>query len=253
MKTRDLAILEENRRSWNAMADSWFGTTALPVYGCLAPTEDELALFPPLDGARVLELGCGSGHSLAWCAKHGASELWGIDLSARQLENAERHLAGLGYKAKLFCCPMEDAPPEIPAARFDVVYAIYSIGWATDLTAVFDHAARWLKPGGSLIFSWDHPLMHCLETSEGELIFSGNYTRDETFSYIQRGQPVTVQNRRMSTYINALAAAGFAVERLIEESDPAVSARTVEFSSDYYSPWRASKFPLSFIIKARKI
>ena len=45
-------VLTRNRKSWDTMADTWFGTTALPVYGCLAPTETELKLFPDLDGKK---------------------------------------------------------------------------------------------------------------------------------------------------------------------------------------------------------
>ena len=52
-------VLNQNKSSWDAMADTWFGSTALPVYGCLAPTEDELHLFPDLSGKKVLDIGCG--------------------------------------------------------------------------------------------------------------------------------------------------------------------------------------------------
>lgn len=38
-------VLTQNRQSWDTMADKWFGTTALPAYGCLIPTENELKLF----------------------------------------------------------------------------------------------------------------------------------------------------------------------------------------------------------------
>ena len=27
----------QNKANWDAMADIWFGTTALPTYGCLIP------------------------------------------------------------------------------------------------------------------------------------------------------------------------------------------------------------------------
>ena len=50
-------VLNQNKSSWDAMADTWFGSTALPVYGCLAPTEDELHLFPDLSGKKVLDIG----------------------------------------------------------------------------------------------------------------------------------------------------------------------------------------------------
>lgn len=45
-------VLNQNKSSWDAMADTWFGSTALPVYGCLAPTEDELHLFLDLSGKK---------------------------------------------------------------------------------------------------------------------------------------------------------------------------------------------------------
>ena len=85
-------ILEQNKNSWDAMADSWFGSTALPCYGCLVPSEEELQLFPALIGKKVLDIGCGSGHSLKWCKEHGAEEIWGLDMSTRQLENARTYL-----------------------------------------------------------------------------------------------------------------------------------------------------------------
>lgn len=245
-------ILAQNRASWDAMADSWFGSTALPVYGCLIPTENELRLFPDLKGKRVLDIGCGSGHSLAWCGGRGAAELWGLDLSARQIENARKHLLGEGYCPKLYCAPME-ADCGIPKAYFDVAFSIYAIGWTTDLTATFRNIASYLRPGGIFLFSWDHPLMHCIEVIDEQLVFTGSYTKDEKFSFIQRGQSVTVHNRRLSTYINCLADTGFLVQQVVEESNSVALAENVEFSSVYYSPWKAKKFPLSFVIKAQKL
>lgn len=38
-------IIEKNKSYWNANADFWFGTTALPEYGVKFVTEDELHLF----------------------------------------------------------------------------------------------------------------------------------------------------------------------------------------------------------------
>lgn len=245
-------ILTQNRTSWDAMADSWFGSTALPTYGVLCPTEDELKLLPDLRGKRVLELGCGSGHSLRWCAEKGAAELWGVDLSARQLENARRQLAERGIEARLISAPME-APGDLPKDYFDVVLSIYVIGWTTSLEDTLRHVSHSLRMGGVFIFSWDHPLMHCVDAAENQLVFSGQYVRDERFSYVQRGQPVTVQNRRISTYVNALADAGFAVERMIEETDAETLSRPAAFSSSYYAPFRAARMPLSFVIKARKM
>ena len=95
--------------------------------------------------------------------------------------------------------------------------------------------------------------MSCVDIEDNRLIFTGNATCDEEFSYIQRGQPVTVQNRRLSTYVNALAKAGFKIERIVEETAGSVTEAPAEFSSKFYSPWKATYFPLSFIIKAVKV
>ncbi len=248
----DNKILIQNKQSWDTMADSWFGTTALPTYGCLIPNEDELKLFPDLSGKKVLDIGCGSGHSLKWCGDKGASELWGIDISTKQIENARHFLSMNKYEPKLFNSPME-ADCDLPIEYFDVIYSIYAIGWTVDLYTTFRNIASYLKKDGVFIFSWDHPLMHCVDVQDDSIIFEGCYLNDEDFSYIQRGNPVTIKNRKLSTYINTLANSGFMIECLIEETDKETLSRPAEFSSGYYTPYKAKKFPLSFIIKAKKL
>ena len=93
-------IITQNKESWDAIADSFFGVTALPVYGCLIPTEDELGLFPVLNNKKVLAVGCGSGYSLKWCGDQGAAELWGLDLSTRQIKKAKHFPQSIVFKAR---------------------------------------------------------------------------------------------------------------------------------------------------------
>ena len=245
-------ILIQNKKSWDAMADSWFGSTALPTYGCLIPTEDELKLFPNMLSKKVLDIGCGSGHSLKWCGDNGAAELWGIDMSTKQIENARHFLNESGHMPKLFNSPMESGCG-LPKDYFDIVYSIYAIGWTVDLQTTFNNIASYLKQGGVFIFSWDHPFMHCVDIQDDRIIFEGCYLNEDIFSYIQRGNAVTLKNRKLSTYINALVKAGFMVEQVVEETNNETLARPAEFSSGYYTPYKAQKFPLSFIIKSRKI
>lgn len=68
-------ILAVNQAGWDAVAHQFYGGTALPEYGPLAPSEDRLQLLGDLAGSRVLEVGCGSGHSLLYLAQRGAAEL----------------------------------------------------------------------------------------------------------------------------------------------------------------------------------
>lgn len=246
-------VLTQNKQSWDTMADTWFGTTALPAYGCLMSTENDLKLFPSLSGAKVLDIGCGSGHSLKWCGDNGASELWGIDISTRQIENAERFLAESSYEAKLFDSPMEESG-HLPKNYFDVVYSIYALGWTVDLPKTIHNIADSIRPGGILIFSWDHPLMHCVMAQDNKLLLEGcNYHTDDMVSFELRGNPVTLQNRKMSTWINTLAEAGFKIEKLVEETSEKVLEQEWEFSTNFYAPSRAKKIPLSFVVKASKL
>lgn len=244
--------LTQNQNSWNAMADDWFGVTALPTYGCLIPTETELQLFGEVYGKIILDIGCGSGHSLKYQGDNGAIELWGLDISSSQIKNAKRYLSECGYQANLFTSPME-VNPGLPEGYFDIVQSIYAVGWSMDLQKTFDLVASYLKQNGTFIFSWDHPFMHCVDVVGSQLVFSGSYFESDLFTFSKSGNEVSLFNRRMSDYINALAKAGFAIEALIEETDKETLERDAAYTSQYYAPCKAKQFPLSFIIKARKL
>ena len=166
-------IHEVNKTYWDANADSWFGATALPQYGVKFVTENELHLFGDVTGKTMLEICCGSGHSLKYHGDRNAGELWGLDISQKQLENAEKFLAESKFFPKLICSPMEDECG-IPKNYFDIVYSIYGIGWATDLKTVFHRIASYLKKDGVFIFSWQHPLHGCVVVKEGQLIYLKN-------------------------------------------------------------------------------
>ena len=56
-------------------------------------TEDDLHLFGDVSGKKMLEICCGSGDSLKYHADRNAGDLWGIDLSQKQLDNAEKFLS----------------------------------------------------------------------------------------------------------------------------------------------------------------
>ena len=251
-------IIEKNKTYWNEHADLWFGTTALPQLGVRFPTEEELHLFGDVCGKRMLEICCGSGHSLVYNAKKGAKELWGIDLSQKQLDNASKLLLENGCSAKLLCSKMEDEL-DAPKEYFDIVYSIYGIGWTTDLQGTFEKIASYLKKDGIFIFSWHHTLNYCIAWSCDErrevfendkLIMKKSYFDESYFTMPVDDSEIVLCNRKISTYINALAKAGFVIEQLVEETDKA----SLEVGDDADPKTRKAKMlPLSFCIKARKL
>ncbi len=249
-------ILKTNKTYWDTNADAWFGTTALPTYGVNFVTEDELHLFGDVSGKKLLEICCGSGHSLKYHADRNASELWGVDISHKQLENAAAYLKEHGYTAKLICSPME-ADLEIPTNYFDFVYSIYGIGWTTDLKGTFRKIASYLKKDGVFIFSWHHTLNYCVAWSLNErkvviendkLILNRSYFDESYFTMPIDGSEIILCNRKISTYVNALAEAGFIVEQMIEQTDK----ETMESVTDDNKTKKAKMLPLSVCFKARK-
>ena len=250
MKTE---ILKQNQRSWNTVADHFNGIDALPSYGPFAQTDQELHLFDTIEGKKVLDIGCGSGHSLAYMEEQGAAELWGVDFSDRQIETAEKTLKGL--QAHLHCAAMEE-DIDLPKAYFDMVYSVYAIGWTTDLESTFNLIYSYLKPGGSFLFSWDHPLYAHLQSENGMISLKGSYqeegmTRYENFK--GEDAPIVIPKRKFSTYLNSLIQAGFTIEEVVETDVPSqLKDAEAEVSDRYYSLYKAQKFPTTMIVKARK-
>lgn len=246
-------ILKQNQQSWNTVADHFNGVDALPSYGPFAQTEDELKLFDCIEGTTVLDIGCGSGHSLRYMNEQGARELWGIDLSDKQIERAAETLVGLG--AKLHCAAMEQ-DTELPRDYFDMVYSIYAIGWTTDLERTFGLIHSYLKPGGSFVFSWDHPLSPHLQSRNGVMSLEGSYQLEGMTHYPKfKGEdaPMSIPQRKFSTYLNAVVKAGFSIEQVVETDVPAeLKHIEAEPSDRYYSLYKAQKFPTTFIVKAKK-
>lgn len=143
-----------NTEFWSTIGNEFLGEAALPSWGNYFPSEDKLHLLGELANKRVLEIGCGKGGSLKYAAEHGASDLWGLDISENQIERAKDFLGTQGISAKFVCSPME-AECELPTGYFDLVYSVYGIGWSMDLNRTFQRIHSYLKKDG--VFVW-----HCV-------------------------------------------------------------------------------------------
>jgi len=142
---------------------------------------------------------------------------------------------------------------------FDFVYSIYGIGWTTDLQGTFNNIATYLKPGGVLICSWHHTLNYCVaraadmscnEWDGKQLVFNRSYFDESYFTMPVDGSEVVLCNRKISTYINALAKAGFCLEQMIEQNDE----KSLSAPDDgNVGTAKAKMLPISVCFKARKL
>lgn len=249
-------ILSINHKGWNEVAPLFHSGTALPKYGPMAATEDELNLIPDLHGKKVLELGCGSGHTLAylWETKN-VSELWGLDFSEEQISFTKEFLAGKKIPVKLFLASM-DEDPGISRNYFDLVVSIYSLGWTPDLSRTLVLVNSYLKPGGVFIFSWEHPVYQSLnyEANIGKYVFENSYLDEGPVLHPSwKGVEIVINHRKLSTYLNAIVQSGLILEQVIESEPNMALAREQDFAPDkWYSIPRAQLIPTTFIVKAHK-
>jgi SAM-dependent methyltransferase len=249
---RALAI---NRAGWDRVAPQFHGSTALPDYGPLAPSEETLRLLDLPPDLCALELGCGSGHSLRYLAERGARELWGVDLSPVQIAFAAETLGAFASRCRLFESPME-VNPGIPAAHFDFVFSIWGMGWTTDLRATLALVAEYLRPGGCFLLSGEHPAFSCVDWDGQHYVVSRPYSAEgpsEYASWKGVGLPIVIHRRTLGTFVSETVRAGLQIEALVEgEFNPSAANDTHADPARWYAAARARLIPTRFIIKARK-
>ena len=125
---------------WGARAADWSATEELnaPSY------EAALRELPPLDGRRVLDLGCGAGVFLRMAADRGAA-VSGLDASEGLLAEAARRVPEADLRlGELDRLPFADD-------AFDVVTAFSSIFFALDPVTALRQAGRVARPGAVVV------------------------------------------------------------------------------------------------------
>lgn len=244
-------ILQINKSGWDQVADQFFeGSFDILQYGPYAPSEEELLLLGEIEDSVILEVGCGSGHTLEYLANRGARELWGVDLSSTQIKTAKEVVSRLDIPITLIESPMEEMPG-LPENYFDKAVSLYALGWTVDLPKTLSNIYRSLKPGGSLVFSWEHPIHSVVEYVDEQLRFRRSYVNEGFEQHDSwRGTPIVMHNRKTSTFMNELIHAGFVIDQVIEDSK--VDDKDTTPSSKWYSGVKARIIPATLIIKCHK-
>jgi arsenite methyltransferase len=122
--------------------------------GGLEITRRSLAYAELAPGARVLDLGCGPGHSLGYLARELGLCVTGLDIEAKMLAEAGEVNPGIGLlRADARCLPLAQG-------AFNCVLAECVVSLMPDPKAVMTECRRVMAPGGVLLMNdlyWRRP------------------------------------------------------------------------------------------------
>jgi SAM-dependent methyltransferase len=104
---------------------------------------DLIDLLAPVDGERILDVGCGTGQLTAEIASSGA-DVVGVDRSPAMIEQARANFPAIRFE-------VQDARALPYEAEFDAVFSNAALHWVKDAEAAAASIARALKPGGRFV------------------------------------------------------------------------------------------------------
>lgn len=210
-----------------------------------------IELLGDVSGRRVLDLGCGGGQLAFYLAEAGAAGVIGIDTSERMLDVARTQWAhpSVSYRPG----SMEEA--DFPDGAFDRVVSSLALHYVCDYAGLVQRIARWLSPGGVLVFSVEHPIYTARASDEGWVTDpDGTRVAWALDRYADEGlrehcwvvPGVQRYHRTLATILNTLIDAGLAIERVVESAPDDAWLRDRPQDAD------ERRRPMFLLVRARK-
>ncbi len=139
---------------FSELAHRWWDTDSdfRPLHQINPLRLDWIDSLAPLNGKRVVDVGCGGGILADAMARRGADVL-GIDLATKALKVAQLHAIEAATPRIAYREIAAEALAEEAPERFDVVTCMEMLEHVPDPASVVAACARLAKPGGSVFFS----------------------------------------------------------------------------------------------------
>lgn len=180
------------------------------------------SLLPVLTGLDVLDLGCGNGQFAAYCSNAGVNRIVAVDISEKMIEYARTHHAG--ENIEYIQAAVEDM--QFPDNSFDLVVSSFVMHYVVNYEGLLENVFRWLRPGGRMVYSCEHPIVTAKSTGCGSWVKDsegrkhywsvdnyGDEGRREQTWFIEG---VIKYHRKLSTLLNGLVDHGFVIHRVLE-------------------------------------
>lgn len=165
------------------------------------------------------------------------------------LERAREMTRGEGIRYR--CENLENLT--LPANSCELVYSSLALHYLPDVAPLFATVYQALTPGGTLLFSAEHPI-YTAPPQQSWLEDENGQKRWPVSHYQQEGERISnwfadgvkKQHRKLSTWINLLVAAGFIIEHL-DEWGPTAEQIAAQPALD-----EEKERPMIFLLRARK-
>jgi SAM-dependent methyltransferase len=210
-----------------------------------------LALVPdPAAADRVLDVGCGQGLATRALVGHGFPSVIGADASERMLEWAREH-----WTDDVLRYVLDDAQQlgSFADRSFTGVTCQLALMDIPDLESTLAAVSRVLEPGGWFAFVIGHP---CFLAPDAQRTVAGDRVAAVVFGYFDERfwrssnphahgvRRAGNHHRMLSTYLNALHAAGLILEEcqeprasaLLAEQNPLYGEVPIFFAARYRKP-----------------
>lgn len=205
-----------------------------------------LAALPQIDGARVADLGCGTGRYALQMGRLGAAEVVGLDLCPEMLAVARRKARRAGIPIRWGVADLDEPLPLDPES-VDVAVCALTLSYLPDPAPALRHVARVLRPGGALVCSDRHP--HGLLAARAASAAAFRRDRAPFLRFTDhegRECRVAQTPHPLSALFDAARAAGLTLERIAE---PAVDHR---LAATYAGLDAQIGLPLALVLRLRK-
>jgi ubiquinone/menaquinone biosynthesis C-methylase UbiE len=177
-------------------------------------------LMPNLRNKTVLDLGCGFGWHCRFAREQQASSVVGVDISDNMLQRAREKTDDpcISY----IKMPIEDI--DFSGSEFDVVISSLAFHYIKSYEAICKKVHDCLKPGGTFVFSVEHPIFTSRNEQDWYDDNHGNHLHWPVDNYQYEGvrettfltENVVKYHRTISTYMNDLIGAGFSIKAVKE-------------------------------------
>lgn len=209
------------------------------------------SLLPNLEGARILDLGCGYGNNCKEFIHAGAEKVIGVDISEKMLNIAREENSN--EKIDYYNIDMQEI--EILSEKFDIVFSSLAFHYVENFELLIKKISLLLEDNGVLLFSQEHPITTAPKLgpiwTKNEKGVKIHYNLSD---YLKGGkryatwfkENIEKYHRSLSELINSLIELGYIIEKIVE---PIPNDFAIEKRPDFYDEFEK---PTCIIIRARK-